>query len=1234
MKAGILPPSPRHVLHRNGVLVAGLNEGGKLATGAKGNFMLPFPQAVENMTNVKQVAIGAGGSATFLHWDGSISTLGVNPGNGTHNRPRETVNVEDPTLVRGGPLYLEKTVAQYHYTLPADPRAGERPKLVDGSGRVLISIASLCTSQTSTCFAVTTDGRVLTWGLSYQGQLGSGYENGENWVVSAKKEQYPQFAPWWVQTAGPPQQEAPAEGEKAKGWNLLGAGSSGARIVQAASAFRCAFFLRADGRWFVTGKPSGWTTGEGKGGASLYAEEDPMCTAHFAAIVAEIGKPIAIAASRECLLLLGESGKVAYIGNLKYGLAAAPVSEEHLVFRYLAYPLDGLGGSKLTNVVAVALTNSSAHVIKSEGEHRWLYSWGDNNVGQLGLGLGQTKIVSKAEVEAEEVLLGAGNAKKTVGEEAPVEVAYPTKVELDAEGHALNNVSAVAAGAYYSGGGNTGGDTVALLLADGTVRATGANYTYANATQGWRGIGQMADYTSEDRRSFVKPPVSGIVSVATGGEALHMIQEPGTAGVPVLQLHYVPGGLTVTWLTAAGTVGSLPVIRKESGWIVTVKNASTKKQVFKSPLQAESVGASGRFREYVAPIVLEKGVTYEVEVESEYEQQVVGEGANGRGIRVTSSPARLISPTWTSPAKAEAALVVETRLAGTYPGKESVTTETTAPLEAGEEITEIEVGAIEGGKLQKKVTLENIEGEKQTFVLTHAGKESTEGQALTIEPATVAFDFPEGTLVQQGLGFTSTLAQSVAVGTAYSRLTLAAVGDTTPGGTPGALQGEANEQPVVFEPALPTVSTTLTGGITNGATVEELKVAALSGRRNGTVLVTNGSGESQLFTMSETAASGATSIKVKSAKASATFAAGNVALVLTEAVYKAGKPTLSEAVAGGSSVTEIPIQPLFRNLWGEVLIENEAKVQQTFVLSEPALAGATVLKVVKATAVSTFALGTTVLQTTTFVNVAPFTALYDFPEESSAFALAIAVAKLRTALSSAGPTTTLPVESLPYDAVSGSLVSVSSPSTSPSYTQTFRLAAKAREGDSVLTVESTTPVFSFPAGSTVVPCLRERYRRVAEVAGTAKTASGSVPTARHGVGGGVVVHLDFLGGMFNGIPYFVLQVEPLTAPGGLPNGSTITLNDGAGHTQVWTLKLPAKQGDEEISVVEQKTNFAYPYRTRGVSNCLDCEVLVVGAHRGSTALSPTGGMGPGDGSYVSGVKMVKGAPMKRLLTVA
>lgn len=534
---GALAPS---ALVSWGLAFNGINGGGYAVGGG-----FNFPQGVVTLSNVRQVSIAERITLALLE-NKTMRTVGTNfagqQGLGTIGGGEERSQVAWAQILGGVPLYqaehLEKAKTGVSYYLPVGP-----------VGPVVPPIAQVA-AATEQAYALTVDGRVLSWGDNLIGQLGNGWQ-AKSEDLQAQIETgnfFPQRAPFWVLTGGPAQSDTAHPGGKylisgsagsptaVYGYDAgYGAGTAAnvlTGVRQLSVAHEVAFYLKGDDIYY-SGRPAGAEI-------SPYAVKDPAFTCPPGLHVLQIA-----AGKRACAVLLS-NGTVEVFGINSEGRFGNGIAEGSLSKRDQAQVQVSLG-VPLTGVAEIGAGEYSFKARTAAGE---LFTWGSNVEGQQGLGLPFSSVVLRA-----------------------------TKITSLG-----TSVAAIDCGGFERGHGTFGGDTCIALMKDGTVRTWGINYDIeAGGAEHGEGTGALGDNTFMTRASPVQPDVSDVVGVAAGQATMFAIQRPGTPATPSIKAtSSAPKKLLIEWQPVPGTVGVMPVWRAAENWSVRYRrlqpNPETGKQ--------------------------------------------------------------------------------------------------------------------------------------------------------------------------------------------------------------------------------------------------------------------------------------------------------------------------------------------------------------------------------------------------------------------------------------------------------------------------------------------------------------------------------------------------------------------------------------------------------------------------------------------------------------------------------
>lgn len=581
---------------------------GKLIGGYHQLGYFPFPQGVIDMADIKH--IGASASVTmFVKNDGTLWVAGNNSGVGTVGNGLADVDVMIPQHIAGGvPLYPAE--ADAYAETDAERKANEKNftwhQPLGPVGPVLPPILATSGGPGTLALALTNDRRVLAWGNGAEGQLGNGYDTRPNPVTFEQAGQWPQYAPWWVQKAGPSLLAVKTAEEK-NGGVVSSAQSKKLKeeaeaqaltgIIAIAAAEKCGYYLDEHGEVWITGQVAGDPTQHN------FAEVDTL----WAGRPGGTPKAIAITATRYGYVLLLEDKSLRYVGVPMKNTE----EEKETGVRTISNP-------GLSNIVAVAKGEYVWIALRNDGK---LFVCGSNVQGGLGLGRAENEpAFTPVELPLASLTMGAGV-----------------------------KVIAVAAGGVKIGNGSNNGDVFAVLLSDGTIRTWGQNYTVGTGA----GIqylpwGTLGDGTNEDRFSPVKPAIENVKAICANPTHMVVLQEPAEPAPHSLRMTVIGKTVQIDWVEVTGVAGERRVWRPPEGWQVKLLG----------PTKAKSPTLPGSARSWTSGI-LAPGV-YEVRVVelSTTERPAITGGATktGAGGKQTLS--------WAAPGKEEPSWIIEGRRVG------------------------------------------------------------------------------------------------------------------------------------------------------------------------------------------------------------------------------------------------------------------------------------------------------------------------------------------------------------------------------------------------------------------------------------------------------------------------------------------------------------------------------------------------------------------------------------------
>jgi alpha-tubulin suppressor-like RCC1 family protein len=481
----------------NALIAWGNSPGGSLGGGyyTTQGAGFSFPQGVISVANVAQPATSQEFAGALLK-DGTVRLWGqdnegqLGQGNQEANEGDVAVFSTQPVAVKGGiPLYPEEVLyskkLERSFTQPVGP-----------IGPVLPPIKQLLLHGSRSYF-LTTDGRALACGAGQLGELANGYERKNVFAIEDEEQNawFPQLAPWWVQTEGPPQREAPG------GTNILKG------IKQISAGYQCAHFL-ANGTVYLAGNIAAFRDAAGNQVNNLlYATPDPL-------LAGKNLKIVAISGGHRAYLVLLDDGTVRVVGTNKEGIWGNGSTEEKSSVRAIANP-------GLTDVVAISKAEFSWKALKKDGT---VWTCGSNLESQQGLGLSTGQIVR-----------------------------VPTQIP------GLTSVVAIASMGDERGTGSRGGELWAALLKDGTIRTGGNQEYRTLATEHSNSTGALGDGKSSDVPGIAQPKVSGVSAISVSPtQMVHTVEGAIPAQPTLTAVSPSPGVVEVKWKATEGTPWRAP----------------------------------------------------------------------------------------------------------------------------------------------------------------------------------------------------------------------------------------------------------------------------------------------------------------------------------------------------------------------------------------------------------------------------------------------------------------------------------------------------------------------------------------------------------------------------------------------------------------------------------------------------------------------------------------------------
>jgi alpha-tubulin suppressor-like RCC1 family protein len=593
--------------HLNRLLGFGVARNSKLggAYHLKGGGFLAYPQGAVQMTKIVQVAIGSSVSIAlddegrvFVAGGGAAGAGGVGIGHAQYFQDQWT-RVGAPETGSGYVgskrlFYREKlTVKTKTWWQPNAPHGVVFPTKADVAAKRVLNgvvatwyvVAVSCTG--GLCLALTSDGRVLSWGSGQYGALANGQEFAGLKLESEEAGEYPQFAPWWMQTGGPIQSET----GHAAGGRTLTSGTPGSElatytydqdapgskwgsgqganiaggIVAIDAAEHFSLLLAGTGDIYYAGFPAGNSATYKK----PYVTKDPIVNIAdkttkdpTTGVLLWPAKPIAIAATRGSYAVLLENGEVRFVGNnIEYTAGNGIAASSGTGIREVLVPTTA-DGKPVVGVIAIAKGEYSIKFLKSDGT---VWTCGSNIERQQGFP-GRAVTSPVEHVTKQEMCLNA---------EGELESLYAGGREVIAIEGAGESTHAGGESTGERLPGANGGDGFAFLLSDSTVRVSGVDWGYnsgiAEKPEGYGTLGRGVTENSDVPAAPLGDP-EHIVGIAAGTIHMFLTQEPGTPAAPTLIVSNTTSeSVTVVWSDPPGAVfGEYPLFRDEEGFIITL----------------------------------------------------------------------------------------------------------------------------------------------------------------------------------------------------------------------------------------------------------------------------------------------------------------------------------------------------------------------------------------------------------------------------------------------------------------------------------------------------------------------------------------------------------------------------------------------------------------------------------------------------------------------------------------
>jgi alpha-tubulin suppressor-like RCC1 family protein len=619
----------------NRILVAGYDEAGQLGLNAQlaTQKNISWYEGVPVLTGIVQVCptMALDGLGRVFSWgppqNGALGNGAVLHKSG--QLENDSLPGTFPVLLTGGlPLFREELL-EGGKTSTMQPRGPIGPLLPP-----IAAIGGHANHRHLLC----QDGRVLAFGANDGCELSNGWETRANFVEGVERaaaglpsepllKKYSFFyqgAPWWVQTAGPPQTVQPGES------NIL------KDIVMMAVGDECAVYVRNDGKIFQAGYLN--TSNE----IPLYCEEETLWTEANAlaggkSIVAiDCGKQLYIVLLSDGTVRIGRKGVEGVWGDgVELGSAIRQIHQPTIETSPGVF-------APMTGVKAVACGEYAWLVLKTDNT---VWACGSNGEGQLGLGLPLQ--------EGEE------------GEEgAPERVFIKHPRQITSLG---KTARAITMSGTIRGLGAFGGDIAVALLEDGKIKSWGMNHVQASKGARLAGTGAIADGTVDSKNVPTSPldqplTVNSIVGIDARPDHVALIQNKAAPRPPKLTVTRAgPSSILIVLRPDEGPLGQLPRQRAEESFDIIVASTE-RKETFRYkalPAGTRSVNTGTALYNGKPPLVLPPGV-YEVTVI----ENVITELP--LPLSKVLAIAGVAPVGWPAPTKAEPALLLEWRRERTY----------------------------------------------------------------------------------------------------------------------------------------------------------------------------------------------------------------------------------------------------------------------------------------------------------------------------------------------------------------------------------------------------------------------------------------------------------------------------------------------------------------------------------------------------------------------------------------
>jgi len=783
--------------HANGLLAFGYGKNSKVGGGWNDSHGFSYPQGVVQMTKVVQVASGSS-VVLALTDNAEIDVVGNGEeGAGGIGKPNQELfpdgtkvntNRDDWVLLAGGGrLYEREFLYGAEKPLPEGwwqrdgPIGPTLPTKADvEEGRATWTIKALA-SGGAHCAALTTDGRVLGWGVSKNGQSGNGWpftdfsirDESDATDPTAPEGRYPGYAPWWVQTALPAMSETgfhPGGMIKTSGT----VGTSGAtyaydkeadaswgngtrsNIMSGVKLIGCApkitVMVKTNNEVWYSGSPAGAGSF-----ASNFAIKDtvwnPANPAHLPVGVDVIGLVVAHSA----YVLLLSNGEVRFVGNNAEYMAGNGKAESATKGTREVIVPQTSAGVPAKDVVAVAIGEFSMKLLKSPSRKPET----DGTVHTSGSNIErQQSIAGQSRLAPVQWVTKMEDQRNAAGE---LESLY-------AGGRHVIAISGAGEPTHFDptsvrrGEGANGGDSFLYLMDDHSVRVTSLNWDYnVGAPDRMEIYGTLGNGRSENSDCPVQPlgEPKDIRGICAGTIIMYLIQEPGGPATPTITATALgAGAVRFDWKVGFVATGVYPIWREPETFAPILKGMEPPVKGLtyrpKPDLLNRDPVTGKTIRTYTFT-----GVTpgrYEAIVADTSEQQqydpvaeewVLVPGPASRLLAASGhhllgevlASAGIVTVPWLAPPKSEPALLIEYRLAQTRPKKGAKAFTLSADLTNGATITSLSVAATPESLTDGTPITITQSGHEQTFIVRTSKSLAKGVTTIPVDEITVNFAY-------------------------------------------------------------------------------------------------------------------------------------------------------------------------------------------------------------------------------------------------------------------------------------------------------------------------------------------------------------------------------------------------------------------------------------------------------------------------------------------------------------